>query len=248
MRVRFLPAVVLASLVSTNALAVPTTYEFTAVWQGAMGYTVPQFFDFVMPIGTPFTGSFTIDTDSVPAYADAGIALYDNPFTALNLNVGPNGSLGQLTLGESLGPNDARSSALSLFDDFVYNGAAPFDQFSAWAALAPLAGDDPAFRRTLSFGAYTGEWIPGNLFDGVPTLDGAFARAGEPDFLSHLNLSYTIETGYAAEDYHFLSVDAQVTDLHVVTTSVPEPATVTLLGAGLLGAFAARRRRRVSAS
>lgn len=242
MRLRHLPAIALASLVSMTASAVPTTYEFSAVWTGARGSTVPEWFDFGLANGALLTGSFTIETDTAPEYADATFGVYYNPVTALTFDAG---GTGPFTLGDQFGNGDTRSSSIDMFDEYTGAGA-PFDEFDINIAVGSAPGDPLGLRRLLAFNGYSGEWVPGNLFtSGLPTPESALARAQDPDFLSHLQLNFSVTQGSTPEDYRWAGVTAQVTDLHVVTASVPEPATLSLLGAGLLGALAIRRRRRV---
>lgn len=115
---------------------------------------------------------------------------------------------------------DSSSSIGQSFTLFLNAGAVPFG-----FQLGVTGTDQILNGQTSTAGAYLAQI-------GLGTT----ANAG-PGLVAYLGLS----------DRPYPSVDTDFQDLTVRVATVPEPLTLSLFGAGLLGAVAMRRRRKMSA-
>jgi len=239
MRSRHWRAFVLASIVCVSASAAPVTYEFSSAWYGGYGSTLPEWYDFGIPFGTVVNGSFTVETDTAPSYQDANVVQFRDLLTAATLTFGQDGLYGTFSLGGPAYHTTYLSSA-TMIDDLAFLGNPPYDQVGLGASLAPVAGDPANFYRSFGLSAGT---FDANIFTSPPSLDAPFGNAGTAARPLQFIFGVIHDDGVTVEQDAQLFME--VTDLHVATASVPEPATLSLFGAGLLASLAARRRRRV---
>lgn len=238
MRSRHLPAIVLASIACVSASAAPVTYEFSSAWNGGYGSTLPEWYDFGIPFGTVVTGSFTVETETAPYFQNENVAQFGDLLTAATLTFGLEGIYGTYSLGGPAFHSSYLSNA-TMLDDLSFAGNPPYDQVGLGASLALVAGDPANFYRSFSLSAGT---FDADIFTSAPSLDAPFGNAGTAARPLQFIFGVIQDDGVTEQDAQLFM---EVTDLHVATASVPEPATLTLFGAGLLASLATRRRRRV---
>jgi hypothetical protein len=236
MRMRHLPAIIVAALSPVTSVAVPVTYEFSGQFTGAAGRTPPDGGEFVplVPFGTEFNASFTYDSATLPAYDAQGWRIYLNPITAASISLGSGGSLGVFNFAAR--PDDIESSRISLLNDLAFGGSLPFDELDIGASLGNQPDDPAHMRRWMSFGT----WDPTALqLTGEETL-------GDPLSLPP-SVFHQFTFGYSLWDDAGVPVDQASVDSQQVTvrrvTSVPEPGTWSLFAVGLAGVWVMTRRR-----
>jgi hypothetical protein len=229
-----------AAFLPLAAAAAPVTYEFSVTLGGFAyeGEDVGTVRPPPMPYGTELFGRFTIEGSTPIAFESPGFTQYNNLVTAAQLDYGPAGSLGSHAFLDVALPSRTSSSHLAFFNDIEYLGNPPYDQFNFGASLGLLPGDAPGSRRSFEFvtGSFDTGLLPAGLMLADPwPVDNLLANR------------VTFYTNYLLLDADGNRVDAwsmsgYLATLRQVPTSVPEPATLSLLGAGLL-ALGFRRRR-----
>jgi len=244
MNTRSLIAGLCIGLLPLSAAAVPFTYEFSGLINYASGPTPPEgeWFEPIIPFGTTFTGSFTYESETQPVFSQNGVLGYNDAITGATIRFGANGEFGVFDfLQAPMTPTSTRSSALSIVNDSELNGNPPYDQFSFSARMGTLPEDTADMYRFLSFGGgdYSAQAIP----PGQTLLDPLPAEAIVANF-DQLTFGYVLysDSGEYLDD---VAVGGQNISLRFVPTSVPEPATLGILAAGLLGGCLARRRRTI---
>lgn len=240
MRVRHLPAFVLASFIGMNASASPLTYEFSGVFAGGAASSGPNpfWYDFNVPDGTAFSGSFTLETETAPSVVNEEASVFRNVVTAASVAIGQGGSYGTYTLGGNM-PDKDYSSQLLLIDDSTFEGPIPFDQLSLGVTLDSVPGDAPGLLRGFSLNSWS---TTGDLFTTRPTIETAFAPFVRPD--TFIQFGFGVGSHDENGEEITSSLIANIDEIHV--RSVPEPGTLALMAFGLLGVFGVSRGRRVT--
>jgi len=237
MRVLYLPAVALAALISVSTSAAPVTYEFTSTWTGGMITSLPYWYEPAFPGGTTFSGSFTLETETPAFYQDLNVSAYRNMLTAATVSIGAEGEYGTFSFGGAFPfPADYNSSLVLVDNPIEFDGGPPHDQLGLSASLAPAPGDS---ANTFRWFELIGGSSDDGLFPQTPSLEQPFGLAGTPDY----PMEFRFQIWMTGEEEHDIALLTQITDLHVVTASGPEPETLTLIGTGLFGVLALRRRR-----
>jgi hypothetical protein len=224
----------LAAALPLAAMATPVRYEFTGELN-SRGTSLPEWYTFEFPNGTAFSGSFILETDAVPYAADASLAFYGAAVTNVQVSFGVDGSLG--TYSQSDRPifdGYPYTSNLYFLDDFDSASGFGYDYVSLAVNLEPAPGDSPLMLRSFSL---SGLSLDASMFTGVPALD-QFPQFAPQDLWS-MGVGVLLGEGEGQQQAGF---GGSVTSLRQVS-SVPEPATWTLLAAGLAGVGIARRRR-----
>jgi hypothetical protein len=230
-------ACLLGLLLPLTAAAVPVTYEFTGVVNNFNHSGDDIFMPPPIPFGTTFAGSFTLE-DSTPVYSQAtGYVTYRGVVTAAQLSFDGGGAGSFEYVGATL-PNVGSGSYLTFINDLEYLGNPPYDQFNFGTSVNLLPGDAAGTSRgfSLYYGSFDTNLLPAGLTiaDPLPVANLLAAGVGFgfdlQEFDANGNPAFTSSLGGA------------LTSLTQVQTSVPEPSTLALLAAGLLGLGARRRR------
>lgn len=242
MNSRSLIAGLCISLLPLTAAAVPVTYEFSGQITSGTASSPPdrEMVLPIIPLLTTFSGSFTYDNETPVSYASGTYTGYANPILGATISFGPSGEFGVFNfLPEPRTPNTSLASSIGITNDLVFDGEAPYDQFSLGTRMGNLPGDPADMYRYLSFGSNddTGLALP----PGFALLDPLPVEAFLANF-HQLSFGYAFYTefGQWRGDSGVSSTDIT---LRLVPTSVPEPATLGLMAAGLLAGCFARRRR-----
>ena len=232
-----LMACLLAALLPLSAAAVPVTYEFTGVVDNFNNSGDDIFLPSPIPFGTEFSGRFVIE-DSTPDYSQGtGYISYRGLVTGAELSFGAGGSAGLYEFADLNMPNTGSSSLMSFINDLEYLGNPPWDQFNFGAALTLQPGDAVGSHRSFAF--YVGSWDTSLLPAGLTIADPlpvATLLAGGIRF----SLGFQ-QLDDAGNQVYSHAIDGSVSSLRQIPTSVPEPSTLALFGAGLL-ALGFRRR------
>ena len=216
---RYLAALFVA--VSTPASADPITWKAA----GELTYVVDQMHIWPgMDPGTPWELTVAFDPDSTPTVIHPGCNVYDSgPATF---------QLGGFTYTRSAG-EIYTNAGLPAFGciGFLPEGEVGLIQFWFGGGWIEEPG---AWSLNAAFGPMVAGYYDRNVKDGtlptVPTFDSIGMFGG----LQQLGLDRLQEFG--GGPVHFQLVEQP--------TAVPEPTTMTLMGAGLAALIAAKRRRR----
>ncbi|HTU66144.1 MAG TPA: PEP-CTERM sorting domain-containing protein [Steroidobacteraceae bacterium] len=217
-----LTAALLLSLASTGAFATQTTYEYTGFLHGQIGYPAGE--SPVIPYDTQFVASFTYDDAAGPGVLNGNTTSWANAV-----------KYGQISFfnneGDDLGTmwNKDRTGDLYVVNDYK-------DQFSLTMMLASRPDDPANVRWFLRFATLSDSTLLGPDFSLENPLP-IEAMLAAP--------SFSATVGYAAYDEHGNEIpdSFRAVDARVLTVSVPEPATMSLVGL-VVGAAAFTRRRK----
>lgn len=235
MSVRKFAVLVVALALSESASATPITYEFSApvaVSGWCCGYDKP-WYDFGFPDGTVMHGTFTVETDTPAIYQDGRIQIFHDALTAATISFGANGEFGNYSLGDKISTLQPFGSSIVTVNDDSF----PYDEVDVFSSVQNVAGDPANFYRTFSLSSP----YEAGLYTQLPSLDALFGAAGTNAF--PLSVGFAVrEEGDFPAGFRDESISGEVTNLSVVSVSVPEPETLMLFGAGLLALRFARRR------
>jgi hypothetical protein len=220
MRTR-LAVTLLLSLASTGAFATQQTYEYTGWLHGQSGYSEGE--SLFVPYDTQFVAQFTYDDSAFASLVSGNTSLWTDAVKGGQVTFFNNeGDLGKMW-------NKDRTGELTVVNDYK-------DQFSVLMMLASRPDDPANIRWFMRFATLTDS----NLVDENFSLQNPLPIDG---MLNAPLLSASF--GYAAydENGNEIAGSYRAVDGRVETVSVPEPATLSLMGA-MLGAAALARRRR----
>ena len=238
---RLLAGICLA-LVPLTATAIPVTYEFSGT-VGFFNYSTPpdgSILEPFVPYGSEFSGSFTYENETLPYYQAPGTLFYQGAITGATISFGPGGSLGEFSfVNKPYAAYTSQSSYIGFINDLEFAGNPPYDQFNLISAIGNAPGDPANMYRNLSFYSsdYSAQAIPAGqtLLDPLP-VDAFFAN------FHSLSFGYQLFDD-SGNQIQAQSLGDQQIKLNLVTTSVPEPGTLPLLGVSLAGILLAMRRR-----
>ena len=224
-------ACLLVVFMPLTGVAAPVTYEFSGALTGFNHSGDDPFLPPPIPYGTEYFGTLTIDDSTPSDYEAPGFISYRNPVTAARVSFGPGGSAGIFEfLDLPLPYQGGASSDLAFFNDIEYLGNPPYDQFNFGASLNLLPGDAAGTTRAffLDRGSFDTSLLPAGLTIADPWPVSNLLAAG-------LRFSFSYQLFDADGNYvDSWAMESTVASLRQVQTSVPEPATLSLLGAGLL--------------
>jgi PEP-CTERM motif-containing protein len=216
-----LAATLLMSLAATGAFATQQTYEYSGWLHGQIGYQEGE--SLLVPYDTQFVASFTYDDSAFPDLTSGNTKLWLDAVKGGQITFFNNeGDLGTMW-------NQDRTGELVVVDDYK-------DQFSLTMMLASRPDDAANVRWFLTFATLSDS----NL------LGGDFSLQNELPIQAMLNApSLSATVGYTAYDEQGNAIDgsSRAVNGRVETVSVPEPATLSLMGL-MLGAAALSRRRK----
>jgi hypothetical protein len=244
MRLKLLAALSLAAVSSAPAFAVPVTYEFSGMTNGvSVPWAGNYYVNMGIPHATAFTGQLVLESDTAPYYEDTQQRSFYDQTVSFEVSYGAGGALGGFSGPEGLQvppPWGWNSSSLAIGDDTADCCGGIHDHWDVYGSLAEPTGTAAnVFYRFELWGVSNG-----SVWGTMPSLDSLpgtalFGQMG----LNIWATLYDDAGGWLGET----RLSHLVTDLHVVKSAVPEPATWTLMIAALLGlaALCPRRSRRL---
>ena len=252
---------VAAAIVSAApASAIPVTFDFTGTVQSIyyVDFVTGEQVNDAGPTGAAFSAQFIIDTDlfgppvsSETDYSDR-IDYNSSLAGAVNSSLVINGAAVNLTPFSTNTSSVYFGNSLGVFEDADGNRAIAPDQWGLNLISEELTPIGRTGYRGLSFSFVadfdasdpTGgpgwfDFSPGIDLDSIATLPMLSTYGGAPSI-------FLTDRHYGCAE-RCLTTDFTITALTVATvtrsaTSVPEPGTLSLLAAGLAGAWFMRRR------